>query len=197
MSTRYRNRMDYAVDFLTPNRGSADHQGKPARMKALGGAGAEPLRHLDFLLRETERSVLLYGGGVPVTVPRAERYAVHKLIVAVERVEQAKAPKDILQAHTLIQALALRRPAELAQAWKTAWASGDQWRKKLDAGRRRLPIGIAGNARRAGSSRPNAQAWGRQINEDEASRPFNPDQRPSLRAAHPRDRLIPVAARCV
>ena len=58
----------------------------------------------------------------------------HKLIVAVERVEQAKAPKDILQAHTLIQALALRRPAELAQAWKTAWASGDQWRKKLDAG---------------------------------------------------------------
>jgi hypothetical protein len=140
VSTRYRNRMDYAVDFLTPNRGSADHQGRPARMKALGGAGAQPLRHLDFLLHQTERSVLLYGGGVPVTVPRAERYAVHKLIVAVERVEQAKAPKDILQAHTLIQALALRRPAELAQAWKTAWASGDQWRKKLDAGRQRLPM---------------------------------------------------------
>jgi hypothetical protein len=139
VSTRYRNRMDYAVDFLTPNRGSADHQGRPARMKALGGAGAQPLRHLDFLLHQTERSVLLYGGGVPVTVPRAERYAVHKLIVAVERVEQAKAPKDILQAHTLIQALALRRPAELAQAWKTAWAAGDQWRKKLEAGRQRLP----------------------------------------------------------
>jgi hypothetical protein len=139
VSTRYRNRMDYAVDFLTPNRGSADHQGKPARMKALGGAGAQPLRHLDYLIHQTERSVLLYGGGVPVTVPRAERYAVHKLIVAVERVEQAKAPKDILQAHTLIQALALRRPAELAQAWKTAWAAGDQWRKKLEAGRQRLP----------------------------------------------------------
>jgi hypothetical protein len=139
VSTRYRNRMDYAVDFLTPNRGSADHQGRPAKMKALGGAGAQPLRHLDFLIRETERSVLLFGGGVPVTVPRAERYAVHKLIVAVERVEQTKSPKDILQAHTLIQALATRRPVELAQAWKTAWATGDQWRRKLEAGRQRLP----------------------------------------------------------
>lgn len=139
VSTRYRNSLDYAVDFLTPNRGSADHQGKPARMKALGGAGAQPLRHLDFLIHQTERSVLLFGGGVPVTVPRAERYAVHKLIVAVERVEQAKSPKDILQAHTLIQALAIRRPSELAEAWKTAWATGDQWRKKLEAGRQRLP----------------------------------------------------------
>lgn len=63
-------------------RGSEDHQGKPARMRALAGTGAEPLRHLDFLIREPERSVLLYGGGVPVTVPRAEAFAVHKLIVA-------------------------------------------------------------------------------------------------------------------
>lgn len=139
VSTRYRNDMDHAVDFLTPNRGSAEHQGKPARMKALGGAGAQPLRHLDYLIHQPERSVLLFGGGVPVTVPRAERYAVHKLIVAAERVDQAKSPKDILQAHALIQALAVRRPAELARAWKTAWTEGGQWRQKLDAGRRRLP----------------------------------------------------------
>lgn len=139
VSTRYRNRMDYAVDFLTPNRGSVEHQGRPARMKALSGAGAQPLRHLDFLIHQTERSVLLYGGGIPVTVPRAERYAIHKLIVAVERIEQAKAPKDILQAHLLIQALAKQRPAELADAWKTAWMTGEQWRKKLRAGRQRLP----------------------------------------------------------
>ena len=139
ISTRYRNRQDYAVDFLTPNRGSARHQGKPARMKALAGAGAQPLRHLDFLIHETERSILLHGGGVPVTVPRAERFAVHKLIVAVERRDQAKSPKDILQAHLLLQALAQRRPAELASAWATAWAIGNQWRRKLEAGGRRLP----------------------------------------------------------
>ena len=139
VSTRYRNHADYAVDFLTPNRGSDDHQGKPAKMKALGGTGAQPLRHLDFLIHQTERSVLLYAGGVPVTVPRAERYAVHKLIVAVARVEQVKSSKDILQAPTLIEALATRRPAELGSSWQIAWDTGDRWREKLEAGRQRLP----------------------------------------------------------
>src|SRR5207244_8015464 len=76
-TTRYRNTRDYAVDFLTPNRGSDEHQRKPVKMRALAGTGAEPLRHLDFLIHQPERSVLLYGGGIPVTVPRAERYAVH------------------------------------------------------------------------------------------------------------------------
>lgn len=139
VSTRYRNRLDYAVDFLTPNRGSNEHQGKPARMKALAGSSAQPLRHLDYLIHVPERSILLYGGGIPVTVPRAERFAVHKLIVAVERTEQAKSGKDVLQAKTLIETLAKRRPNELAEAWRTAWDTGDRWRDKLEAGRDRLP----------------------------------------------------------
>jgi hypothetical protein len=140
VSTRYRNERDYLVDFLTPNRGSAEHQGKPARMRALAGTGAEPLRYLDFLIHRPERSVLLYGGGVPVTIPRAERYAVHKLIVAVDRVNQAKAVKDIQQAQILIEALAVRRPAELADSWNTAWSAGKNWRKKLESGKARLSI---------------------------------------------------------
>jgi hypothetical protein len=143
VSVRYRNSLDYAVDFLTPNRGSEEHQSKPARMKALSGAGAQPLRHLDFLIHEPERSVLLFRGGVPVTVPRAERYAMHKLIVATERQDQAKSAKDIMQAGTLIEALALRRPAELAASWRTAWDAGERWREKLEAGRLRLPEHIS------------------------------------------------------
>lgn len=139
VTTAYRNKTFYRVDFLTPNRGSDELQGRPARMKALGGAGAQPLRHLDFLIYEPERSVLLTKGGVPVTIPRAERYAVHKLIVAVERQDQAKAAKDILQSATLISALATRRPLELARAWATAWEGGPRWKEKLDAGRDRLP----------------------------------------------------------
>ena len=140
VSTRYRNSRDYMVDFLTPNRGSDAHQGRPAKMKALSGAGAQPLRHLDFLIHKTERSVLLHGGGLPVTVPRAERFAVHKLIVAVERVDQAKSMKDIQQAQVLIEALATRRPAELVAAWRTAWDAGKRWREKLEAGRQRLSV---------------------------------------------------------
>jgi hypothetical protein len=138
VSTRYRNARDYFVDFLTPNRGSEDYQGKPARMKSLAGTGAEPLRHLDFLIHEPERSVLLFAGGLPVTVPRAEAYAVHKLIVAVDRINQAKSAKDVQQAQILIAALAIKRPAELAASWNTAWSVGRQWRKKLESGRARL-----------------------------------------------------------
>ncbi len=139
VSTRYRSGRDYLVDFLTPNRGSDDHQGRPARMRALAGTGAEPLRHLDFLIHDPERSVLLFAGGIPVTVPRAEAFAIHKLIVAVERINQAKSVKDIQQAGILIDALAVRRPAELARSWKLAWDAGRSWRKKLESGRARLP----------------------------------------------------------
>ena len=139
VSTRYRNRRRFVVDFLVPNRGSEEHQDKPAKMKALGGGGAQPMRHLDFLIHQPERSVLLTDGGVPVSVPRAERYAVHKLIVAANRDDQVKSAKDILQAATLIEALALKRPVELAQSWRAAWETGPRWREKLEAGRERLP----------------------------------------------------------
>jgi len=140
VSTRYRNAQKYVVDMLVPNRGSDIHQGKPAKMKALGGGGAQPLRHLDFLIYQPERSVLLSGGGIPVTVPRAERFAVHKLIVAASRADQVKAAKDVDQADILIRALATKRPVELAKAWDTAWRSGPRWREKLEAGRERLPL---------------------------------------------------------
>ena len=138
VTSRYRTQSGYKVEFLTPNRGSDDHQGRPAKMRALSGAGAQPLRHLEFLIHQPERSVMLFGGGIPVTLPRAERYAVLKLIVAVERQDQVKAQKDILQAGTLITALAVRRPLELGEVWLEAWTVGPRWRQKLDAGELRL-----------------------------------------------------------
>jgi hypothetical protein len=143
VSTAYRNKAGYRVDVLTPNRGSDEYQGKPARMKALGGAGAQPLRHLDFLIYEPERSVLLFNGGIPVSIPRAERYAVHKMIVAAERRDQVKSAKDTSQAAILIEALSSRRPLELAAAWQLAWDTGPRWKEKLESGRARLPAGAA------------------------------------------------------
>ena len=130
--------MTQDVDFA--NRGADRHHGKPAKMKALASAGAQPLRHLDFLIHQPERSVLLFGGGVPVTIPRAERFAVYKLIVAVERADQAKSAKDIMRAGMLFEALARKRPLELASAWQVAWDTGRRWREKLAAGRERLPV---------------------------------------------------------
>jgi hypothetical protein len=157
VSTAFINSGRYKVDFLTPNRGSDDHQGKPARMKALGGSGAQPLRHLDYLIHQPERSVLLFKGGIPVSIPRAERYAVHKLMVAAERRDQIKSAKDVTQAALLIHALAKHRPLELADAWKTAWEAGPRWREKLESGRARLPeeaaATLAGTLHRAAESK--------------------------------------------
>ena len=138
VTSRYVNQDGFKVEFLTPNRGADAHQSKPAKMKALAGSGAQPLRHLDYLIHQPERSVILHSGGVPVTVPRAERYAVHKLIVAVERRDQVKSVKDIAQAEGLIDALVQRRGLELGEAWLDAWSVGERWREKLTRGRDRL-----------------------------------------------------------
>lgn len=133
--TRFRTSQGYLVEFLTPNRGSDHHMGKPADMPALGGASAIPLRFLDFLIHEPVRTVLLYKGGIPVTVPAPERYGVHKLIVAAERKANVlKSSKDIAQAEQIIAAMLPRRRFVLAEAWQEAWARGPTWRAALTKG---------------------------------------------------------------
>lgn len=142
-ATRFASRSGFRVEFLTPNTGSTDHDGKPATMPALGGASAEPLRFLDFLIYEPVRAALLHGGGVPVLVPAPERYAVHKLIVASRRRANddgtAKSRKDRLQAATLIEAMIeTRRGDDLAQAYVEAWNRGPAWREAIEASLRTL-----------------------------------------------------------
>src|SRR3546814_203836 len=77
-TTQFENASRYKVEFLTPNRGSDDYVDHASPMPALGGASAQPLRFLDFLIHEPVRTVMLHRSGVPVTVPSPERYAVHK-----------------------------------------------------------------------------------------------------------------------
>jgi hypothetical protein len=102
-------------------------------MPALGGASAEPLHFLDFLIYRPVRAVLLHGAGVPVQVPAPERYAVHKLIVGSRRRSDndgtAKSRKDRLQAITLMDAMiATRQDEDLAEACVEAWERGPAWR---------------------------------------------------------------------
>jgi hypothetical protein len=139
-ATRFRTNSDYLVEFLTPNRGSDANTGRPAEMPALGGASATPVRFLDFLIREPVRSVVLYKGGVPVWVPSPERYAIHKLIVAVVRTEEpAKVAKDISQAEQLIKVCLPQRSYTLFEAWVEASERGRTWRANLRRGREMLP----------------------------------------------------------
>ena len=135
-STRFRASSGFLVEFLTPNTGSAEYEGRPAPMPALGGASAEPLRFLDFLIHDPVRAVLLHGSGVPVLVPSPERYAVHKLIVGSRRRHDGdgagKSDKDRQQALTLLRTmLLLRREQDLADAWMEAWGRGSSWREAM------------------------------------------------------------------
>lgn len=135
-TTAYVSRSGFRVEFLTPNTGSAEHDRGPAPMPALGGASAQPLRFLDFLIYQPVRAVLLHDAGTSVLVPAPERYAIHKLIVGSRRRKDrngtAKTEKDRLQARTLMEAmLELRRNADLAEAWVEAWNRGPAWRDSI------------------------------------------------------------------
>jgi hypothetical protein len=136
VSTQFVSRDNFKVEFLTPNRGSDDQEGKPVQMPALGGAAAFPLRFLDFLIYQPIRAVMLHGAGVPVVIPSPERYAVHKLIVATRRAQDrdvtAKSAKDRLQARSIFEAMiGNRQNADLASAFMEAWDRGDHWRAAI------------------------------------------------------------------
>lgn len=148
------NSDNYRVEFLTGNRGSNDHTGKPSPMPALGGASAENLRFLDYLIYEPVRTVLLYREGVSVNVPAPERYAIHKLIVASRRrndaLGRAKRDKDLQQAFLLSEALVeTRQGYSLADAWNEAWERGPAWQEAITSGlaimpeKARLPLAVA------------------------------------------------------
>lgn len=138
--TKYIGADGLRVDFLTPNRGSDQLVGKPARMPSLGGAAAEPLRFLDFLIYEPVRTVMLHKGGIPVLVPDPCRFAVHKMIVAARRsTGSQKDLKDLGQANQLAEALrVVGREEELRDMFHEARDRGSSWREALDASLSRM-----------------------------------------------------------
>ena len=78
-------------------------------------------------------AVLNFLTGVLVQIPRPERYAIHKLIVAQRRSvsSRRKALKDLAQAQALIAVLVEDRPSELREAYETALRSGTKWRDAI------------------------------------------------------------------
>jgi len=124
------------VEFLTPAFG--DESVKP--LPALG-VSAQGLNYLNFLISDPIPAVALYRSGVLVQIPRPERFAIHKLIVADRRpgAEQLKARKDRAQAAYLVSVLAEDRPDELAEAYEDARSRGPRWRERIDASLKRMP----------------------------------------------------------
>jgi hypothetical protein len=131
-------RSDLLVEFLTPSfRPEEDIRDLPAL-----GVAAKSLHFLNFLIAGPIKAAALYRSGVLVQVPRPERYAIHKLIVADRRRAgpgQIKSRKDRAQAALLIKTLAEDRPDELREAYADAMERGPQWRAHLGATLERMP----------------------------------------------------------
>ena len=131
-------RSDLLVEFLTPSfRPEQDIRDLPAL-----GVAAKSLHFLNFLIAGPIKAAALYRSGVLVQVPRPERYAIHKLIVADRRRAgpgQIKSRKDRAQAALLIKTLAEDRPDELREAYADAMERGPQWRAHLGATLERMP----------------------------------------------------------
>lgn len=120
------------VEFLTPsfeeNEGIRD-------LPALG-VSAQSLHHLNFLISDPIQVPLLYRSGALVQIPRPERFAIHKLIVADRRRSDSsrlKARKDRAQAGLLIEVLSEERPGELAEAYEDAIGRGPAWHNRISA----------------------------------------------------------------
>jgi hypothetical protein len=131
-------RSETLVEFLTPS----FEEDEGLRPLAALGVHAQSLHHLNYLIAEPIQAAAPYRSGVLVQIPRPERFAVHKLIVADRRrdgPDSLKARKDRLQAEFLMAALAEDRPDDLREAYEDAVARGPRWRERLEASLARAP----------------------------------------------------------
>lgn len=125
------------VDFLVPK---MREESSVFMLEPLG-VHAQALPFLNLLIADPIPAVGLYRHGVLVRIPRPERYAIHKLIVAQRRAgsTQAKARKDLAQAEWLIAVLVQDRPRAVEDAFETAMASGREWRDAIRRSFKRRP----------------------------------------------------------
>ena len=128
------------VEFLTPAFGDEGLRDLPAL-----GVQAQALHYLNYLLADPIPAAIPYRSGVLVQIPRPERFAIHKLIVADRRRadDRLKAAKDRAQAALLIAVLAKDRPEDLAEALEDARARGPRWRDRINASLAKLPESAA------------------------------------------------------
>ena len=131
-------RNDTLVEFLTPSF-RPEEDIRP--LEALG-VSAQSLHYLNYLIASPIPAAVLYRSGVLVQIPRPERFALHKLIVADRRregMDSLKSRKDRRQAEFLIAILLEDRPDDLAEALEDLRSRGPQWNVRLDRSLARIP----------------------------------------------------------
>lgn len=125
------------VEFLAPRMQSKRDIVKLAPLDIY----AQTLPFLNFLIAEPIPAIALYRSGVLVQIPKPERYAVHKLIVAQRRTGPGlgKVAKDLAPAEALMRVLVEDRPGELAIAYDTAIKTGSKWSQAIKASLKQRP----------------------------------------------------------
>ena len=120
------------VDLLV----SGPDVGKPVFVPELK-TYAQAVPHLDYLVNDRMQSIALSKNYVvPVYVPQAARFAVHKMFSAQTRVNEAsKSEKDIRQAATMISLIEHIYPGDIADAMTLFPTSG---RPNMLAGARKV-----------------------------------------------------------
>lgn len=120
-SFKERGRSRFTVDLLVPASGDEMSTVAVPELKA----HATALPYLRFLLAETQLGAALSNhGALAVRVPIAERFALHKLLVAQRRTGRPeKSRKDLGQAAVLIAALGELQPGALDTAFRKLPAS--------------------------------------------------------------------------
>ena len=135
---RQRGATGMMVEFLTP---SFDEKEGIRDLPALG-VKARALHHLNYLISEPINAVALYRDGILVQIPRPEKFAIHKLIVADRRRDGSvsfKAEKDRHQAAFIIATMAEDRPSDIWEAYEDALARGPRWRERIERTLERMP----------------------------------------------------------
>jgi hypothetical protein len=131
-------RSETLVEFLTP---SFDEEETLRDLPALG-VSAQSLHFLNYLIADPIHAAAVYRDGILVRIPRPERFAIHKLIVADRRREgpdSLKARKDLAQSQLLVAVLAQDRPTDLHEAYQDALSRGPQWRQRIERSLKRIP----------------------------------------------------------
>jgi hypothetical protein len=119
------------VEFLTPSFGEDEN----LRELAALGVSAQSLHFLNYLIADPIHAAGVYREGILVHIPRPEKFAIHKLIVADRRrdgPDSIKARKDLMQADILLSVLAEDRPADLFEAYEDALSRGPKWRERIE-----------------------------------------------------------------
>ncbi|MEQ1941385.1 GSU2403 family nucleotidyltransferase fold protein [Mesorhizobium sp. VNQ89] len=125
------SRSQTLVEFLTP---SFDAKEDLRELAALG-VSAQSLHFLNYLIADPIHAAGVYRDGIPVHVPRPEKFAIHKLIVADRRrdgQDGLRARKDLMQVEFLLTILVEDRPTDLLVAYEDALSRGPAWRERID-----------------------------------------------------------------